>query len=149
MKLIIDIDDEMVCNDIKNKALEPTSETDKVIINALYNGTLVSTDSDLISRSDLKEALKENEWITDTDGGGLEDIIDTAPTVCGNNPKWCENCVSKGKCASTRPQAKWKEYKLRNDIVVEYAFKCSNCKKDSGLVYRTDFCPNCGARMQK
>ena len=39
MKLIIDIDDEMVCNDIKNKALEPTSETDKVIINALYNGT--------------------------------------------------------------------------------------------------------------
>ena len=39
MELIIKIDDEMVCNDIKNKALEPTSETDKVIINALYNGT--------------------------------------------------------------------------------------------------------------
>lgn len=34
--------------------------------------------------------------------------IDNAPTVepnyCGNNPKWCESCVSKGKCASTRPQ---------------------------------------------
>lgn len=39
MKLIIDIDDEMVCNDIKYKALEPTSATDEVIINALYNGT--------------------------------------------------------------------------------------------------------------
>ena len=39
MKLIIDINDEMVCNDIKNKALEPTSATDEVIINVLYNGT--------------------------------------------------------------------------------------------------------------
>lgn len=27
-----------------------------------------------------------------------------AQTVCGNNPKWCERCVSKGKCAITRPQ---------------------------------------------
>ena len=39
MRLVIDIDDEMVCNDIRNKALEPTSATDEVIINALYNGT--------------------------------------------------------------------------------------------------------------
>lgn len=38
MKIVIDIDDEMVCNDIKCKALEPTSATDEVIINALYNG---------------------------------------------------------------------------------------------------------------
>ena len=37
MKLIIDIDDEMVCNDIKNKALDPETATDEVIINALYN----------------------------------------------------------------------------------------------------------------
>ena len=29
--------------------------------------------------------------------------IETAPTVCGNNPKWCENCVSRGSGASTRP----------------------------------------------
>ena len=36
--MIIDIDDEMVCNDIKSKALEPTSATDMIIINALYNG---------------------------------------------------------------------------------------------------------------
>lgn len=28
------------------------------------------------------------------------------PMVCGNNSKWCESCVSKGKCASTRPQGK-------------------------------------------
>lgn len=39
---------------------------------------------DLISRSALKETLKENEWITDdpfADGGGLEEIIDNAQTV--------------------------------------------------------------------
>ena len=38
MKLIIEIDDEMVCNDIKYKGLEAESATDEVIINALYNG---------------------------------------------------------------------------------------------------------------
>ena len=36
---------------------------------------------DLIDRKALKEVLKENEWITNTDGGGLEDIIEQAPTV--------------------------------------------------------------------
>lgn len=38
MKLIIDIDDEQVLFDIKNRGLESETETDKVIINALYNG---------------------------------------------------------------------------------------------------------------
>lgn len=38
MKLIIEIDNEMVCNDIKYKGLEAESETDEIIINALYNG---------------------------------------------------------------------------------------------------------------
>lgn len=47
-----------------------------------------------------------------------------------------------------RPKGVWKEYKLRNDIVVKYAFKCSNCKEDSGLLYHADFCPNCGADMR-
>ena len=49
----------------------------------------------------------QNAWI-----GGVYDaweLIDNAPTVCGNNPKWCENCISKGKCASTRPQGNNKE----------------------------------------
>lgn len=38
MKLIIDIDDEQVLFDIKNRGLESETETDKVIINALYDG---------------------------------------------------------------------------------------------------------------
>jgi len=39
MQIVIDIDDEYVLSDIKNRSLEAESETDKVIINALYNGT--------------------------------------------------------------------------------------------------------------
>jgi hypothetical protein len=92
MKLIIDIDDEMVCNDIKNKALEPTSETDKVIINALYNGIPYEErpQGDLISREALKKAINSNiEQATKVgimvDADYLWELlnneIDNAPTV--------------------------------------------------------------------
>ena len=56
MKLIIDIADEMVCNDIKYKALEPTTATDEVIIHALYNGVLY-------------EERPKGEWITWEEAG--------------------------------------------------------------------------------
>lgn len=39
MKMVIEIDDEQVLFDIRNRGLEAKSETDKVIIDALYNGT--------------------------------------------------------------------------------------------------------------
>ena len=38
MKLIIDIPDEAVCKDILTHNLEPQTETDRVIMEALYNG---------------------------------------------------------------------------------------------------------------
>lgn len=38
MQIVIDIDDEQVFFDIKNRGLEAETETDKVILNALYNG---------------------------------------------------------------------------------------------------------------
>lgn len=61
---------------------------------------------DLISRSELKKALTSEtrdkfEFVCLS---RVLEKIDNAPTVCGNNPNWCESCVSKGKCASTRPQ---------------------------------------------
>lgn len=31
-------------------------------------------------------------------------VIDNVPTVCGNNPRWCESCVSNVKCRGTRLQ---------------------------------------------
>lgn len=52
----------------------------------------------------------------------IDAIIDNVPTVCGNNPKWCESCVSKGKCASTRPQDEYVDIsKLRLMTVEECA----------------------------
>ena len=42
------------------------------------------------------------------------EIIDNAPAVCGNNPKWCDSCVSKGKCASTRLTAELE--RIKNEL---------------------------------
>lgn len=58
----------------------------------------------------MKTVDKEREYLIARGQTGAEhilvhnfrDLIDNAPTVCGNNPKWCESCVSNGKCASTR-----------------------------------------------
>ena len=87
--------------------------------------------NDLISRSEV-EKLGATCLARRNENGQLEAIIslDNAPTV-------------------EQPQGEWKERKLRNDIVVEYAFKCSKCKQDNGLYYRTNFCPNCGAKMKQ
>lgn len=44
-------------------------------------------------------------------------------TPCGNNKKWCESCVSKGKCNYTKNQGiiveleKTKK-KIKNDIIL-------------------------------
>ena len=56
----------------------------------------------LIDADELKKALRYKAL-----NMTMEEFIDNAPTVCGNNPKWCESCVSKGKCASTRLQGEW------------------------------------------
>ena len=56
MKIVIDIDDEQVLFDIKNRGLEAQTETDKVIINALYNGTpLPKGHGRLIDADELKK----------------------------------------------------------------------------------------------
>lgn len=61
---------------------------------------------DLISRSALRKAFKNHPLCNDVWLQYSRELIDNAPTVCGNNPKWCESCVSKGKCASTSTSEK-------------------------------------------
>lgn len=46
---------------------------------------------------------------------------DNTPMVCGNDPRWCERCVSKGKCSSTRPQG---------DLISREAVKANMKKAD-------------------
>ena len=69
--------------------------------------------NDLISREALKKEFCVKFYTTPYYKHIL-DVIDNAPTVCGNSPKWCESCVSKGKCASTRPQNDYL-FKVRTD----------------------------------
>ena len=103
--------------------------------------------SDLISREALRAKCNELIKFNPTTNRILE-LIDNAPTVeITDYDTGYQDGLEDG-LNDIRPQGKWKEYKLRNDIVVEYAFKCSNCKKDSGLLYHADFCPNCGADMR-
>ena len=104
-------------------------------------------DNDLISREDLKKAMKKAKKghyaaFSDITLQGIYRVIDNAPTFCGNNPKWCENCVSKGKCASTRPQGKWVDNGIPDSCLV----KCTICNFDTGS-YNFNYCPNCGAEM--
>jgi len=77
MKLVINIPDFIY------EALKENPDCGTVNLNHIVaQGTVLPQGhGDLIDRKELKEVLKENEWITNTDGGGLEDIIDTAPTV--------------------------------------------------------------------
>lgn len=49
---------------------------------AIKNGTpLPKGHGDLIDRNELNKDLITNEWITDYDGGGLEEILFNAPTI--------------------------------------------------------------------
>ena len=57
---------------------------DKGYTTGLLKGKQTTTEGDLISREALKKELQENGWITDDpygESGGLEEIIDKAPTV--------------------------------------------------------------------
>lgn len=108
----------------------------------------------------LKTVDKEREYLIARGQTGAEhilvhnfrDLIDNAPTVCGNNPKWCESCVSKGKCASTRLQGEWhvRRNKYYSGGGYYYCNKC-NQRYSFGAYFELDnenFCPNCGAKMK-
>lgn len=112
---------------------------------------------DLISREALKDKAETvTLWNGEVRRFVSYETIDNAPTVCGNNPKWCESCISKGKCASTRPQGEWigdTDYESYQGCYE--AYKCNKC--GYGLHWRDycnsdvskNFCPNCGADMRK
>ena len=109
--------------------------------------------NDLISREALKEEIRRE--VGENQVGvfvakRIFKLIDNAPTV--KEPiQALARIDEKGnvKIEPLRSQGEWRDHKLRNDIVVEHAFKCSVCKQDSGLCYPTDYCPNCGADMRK
>ena len=106
--------------------------------------------SDLISREALKEKAETvTLWNGDVRRFVSYETIDNAPTVCGNNPKWCESCVSKGKCASTRQQGKWIKI-FENPFTNGYI--CPFCghkiQVTEQFLPEVTECEVCGARMK-
>ena len=86
MKLIIDIDDKEYefIKDLRSLMIgRGTCKTIQYnVINAIKNGTPVSTDGDLISREALKQALDEQmNNFEENCRDSVFDIIDNAPTV--------------------------------------------------------------------
>lgn len=76
-------------------------------------------------------------------------LIDNAPTVCENNPKWCESCISNGKCASTRTRGRWIKI-FSNPFTNGYV--CSICghkiQVTEQFLPKVTECESCGADMR-
>lgn len=81
MEIVIKIDDEMVCNDITNKALEPTTATDKVIINALYNGILLPKGHGRLIDADKLDTRERGNNSQRTMWWEIDRIVKHAPTI--------------------------------------------------------------------
>lgn len=136
MKLIIDIDEKDYAN-IKDC---PTDYEYSVALMTIANGTPVSNEGDLISRSELKKVLiEEYEAREHYIGEIILKAIDNAPTVEPTFGLFKEMlCAECGK----RPQGEWIHY-LGCGIGKAV---CSECGQVGEI---KKYCGNCGADMRK
>ena len=110
--------------------------------------------NDLISREALKKDIEENsiilEGVRAIEVDCAKVLIDNAPTVdtytIEDMQEVRENSLILGAKLAQRPEGEW--------IISEYVdtrrgfiTKCSFCKTDT--IGGGNFCPNCGAKMQK
>ena len=93
MQIVININDNEYLG-IKNYPDNITSYPVTIhLYEAVRNGIpLPKCHGDLIDRNELNKDLITNEWITDYDGGGLEEILFNAPTIIE-----ADNAESEGK----------------------------------------------------
>ena len=106
--------------------------------------------NDLISRSELKKALRQRQWHID-DIEEVEKIIDNAPTVEYTFEEAFQKTVCDNKlyCPS-RQKGEWKEtgYETGALGITYRQTQCSNCGWEHALPMWLNFCPNCGADMK-
>jgi hypothetical protein len=112
---------------------------------------------DLISRSALKKSIKsyaddqyaENEYLGEY---AIMNIIDNAPTVEYTFEEAFQKTVCENKLyCPARPKGEWKEtgYETGALGITYRQTQCSNCGWEHALPMWWNFCPNCGAKMQK
>lgn len=161
MKLLIDIDEKKY-EEIKRIAKAQFELADKTEAQIIASGTPISTDDDLIGRSDLKQAINnvvdEEIGIDEKWAKGLKysiKIIDKVPTVnIIQHKDWylVNMAGAKELLDRNRPHSEWIEKYC--DYGVYYL--CSNCHKmpsnyecdyKEGAI-KTNYCPNCGADMR-
>lgn len=86
--------------------------------------------SDLIKREDVEKAL--NEWVGSSTANIFQ-LIDKIPSV-------------------DKPKGEWKTEYHGNGWNDYWDYTCSNCGKKyeraDAILYKANFCPNCGARMK-
>lgn len=114
--------------------------------------------NDLISRSELKEALLKKALhdffdgkVTDEPAYILRDVfcqIDGAPTVpLPDFKEGYKQAIIDGKTNFSRPQGEWKVYGKQGGIPI--TDMCSNCRYEmKWYKNKYKFCPNCGASMR-
>ena len=112
--------------------------------------------NDLISRSELKKKIEEVQYTQEfciehqidysISMQMLEMVIDNAPTVDINTELSVAYLKGRRQGQSEeRPQGEW-VYVTMSTLGLQIA-RCTNCnEKAYGM---TDFCPNCGAKMDK
>ena len=111
---------------------------------------------DLISRSALKKSIKsyaddqyaENEYLGEY---AIMDIIDNAPAVEPYISPEVLNQFAKYVAEHERPQGERKEtgYETGALGITYQQTQCSNCGWEHALPMWWNFCPNCGAKMQR
>ena len=92
--------------------------------------------NDLISREALKKAIKKSVPYVEQER--ILDLIDNAPSVA-------QSCKKLQEVASERPQGEWTIGYTAKQKKVAVCNLC-NCISFQG---KTNFCHNCGAKMQK
>jgi hypothetical protein len=85
---------------------------------------------DCISRQAVEDAMYDATRAMDLNYGQIMDYIDNLPSVTPIEPK-----------------GHWIDITNKNKTVI--AVRCSCCEKSPKYAIKSDYCPNCGAKMEE
>lgn len=107
----------------------------------------------LIDADDLKKAFEKVYPLATNEMGGVAnkriyEIINNTPTVTPDKIQVLMKDYLICRCEPEIPKGEWIKWNFKTfGAMGDWEYKCSNCGKVYGGEY--NFCPNCGAEMQK